>query len=176
MGVVNHINLDEMRRTIEKARANPEVAKKTVKIEGEWFPQTSTGPQFSAKIKAEKGEFTVSSDEPTFLGGGGSTLNPVQYCVYGACACYAATFAKWAAFEGVVLKQFKVKATANLDLSTAFGLSSNPVIREMVFDLFVETDADDKTLAKVKKIAYERCPAVYCLTKSVDLKTEVSRV
>lgn len=176
MTVVNHVNLDEMKKTIEKARANPEEAKKTVNVEGEWFPQNSTGPQFSAKIKAEKGEFTVNSDEPTFLGGGGSTLNPVQYCVYGASACYAATFAKWAAFEGVVLKSFKVKATANLDLSSVFGLSHNPVIREMVFDLFVETDADDEKLAKIKKIAYERCPAVYCLTNNVNLKIELSKV
>jgi uncharacterized OsmC-like protein len=176
MAIVNHVNLDEMKKTIEKARANPEEAKKTVTIEGEWFPLALTGPQFSAKIKAEKGEVTLSSDEPTFLGGGGSTINPVQYCVYGACSCYAATFAKWAAFEGVEFKRFKIKATAKLDLSRAFGISQNPVIKEMVFDIFVETDADDKKLAKIQKIAYERCPAVYCLANSVALKAEVTKL
>jgi len=176
MTIINHVNLDEMKKTIEKAKANPEEAKKTVTIEGEWFPQTTTGPQFSSKIKAEKGEFTLSSDEPTFLGGGGSTLNPIQLCIYGACSCYAATFAKWAAFEGIVLKSFKIKAMANLDLSRAFGLSMNPAIKEMVFELFVETDADDEKLAKVKKIAYERCPAVYCLTSNVTVKTKVTKL
>lgn len=176
MTIVNHVNLDEMKKTIEKARANPEEAKKTATIEGEWFPQTLAGPQFSAKIKAEKGEFTLSSDEPTFLGGGGSTLNPIQYCVYGAACCFAATFAKWAAFEGVVLNRFKVKATANLDLSRAFGLSQNPVIKEMVFEIFVETDAGDEKLAKVEKIAIERCPAVYCLTNNVGVKTQFTKL
>lgn len=176
MTIVNHVNLDEMKKTIEKARANPEESKKTMAIEGEWYPQTSTGAQFSAKMKTENGEFTLSSDEPMFLGGGGSTLNPIQYCVYGACSCYAATFAKWAAFEGVVLKSFKIKATANLDLSRSFGLSQNPIIKEMFFELFVETDADKEKLAKVEKIAYERCPAVYCLTNNVALRTQVSKV
>ena len=94
MTIINHVNVDEMKKTIEKVKADPEEAKKTVTIEGEWFPQTSTGPQFSAKMGTEAGEFTLSSDEPTFLGGGGSTLNPIQYCVYGAGCCYAASFAK----------------------------------------------------------------------------------
>ncbi len=55
-------------------------------------------------------------------------------------------------------------------------MSDNPVITEMVFDLFVETDADDEKIAKVEKIAYKRCPAVYCLTKNVDLKIDVRRI
>ncbi len=176
MNIVNHVDLDEMEKTINKVKADPEEAKKTVTIEGEWFSQTSTGPQFSAKIAAEKAEVTVSSDEPIFLGGGGTTLNPVQYCVYGACSCYAATYAKWAAFEGIILKSFKIKATANLDLSRALGLSQNPVIKEMDFELFVETDAEDEKLAKIEKIAYERCPAVYCLSSSVAVKTKISRL
>ncbi|MFQ5819429.1 MAG: OsmC family protein [Candidatus Heimdallarchaeota archaeon] len=176
MNIVNNVNLDEMDKTIEMVRINPEEAKKTVTIEGEWFPQALTGPQFSAIMATEKGDVTLSSDEPTFLGGSGSTLNPIQYCVYGACSCYAATYAKWAAFEGVILKNFKIKATANLDLSRALGLSQNPVIKEMFFELFVETDADDEKLAKVEKIAYDRCPAVYCLTSSVGVKTKVTRL
>lgn len=176
MTTINHVNLDEMKKTIEKAQANPEEAKKTVTIEGDWFPQTSTGPQFSAKIGTEAGELTLSSDEPTFLGGGGSTLNPVQYCVYGAGSCFAATFAKWAAFEGVVLKSFRVKITANLDLSRSFGLSQNPILKELVLELFVETDADKEKLAKIEKIAYERCPAVRCIIVSNAVKTKVTKV
>jgi len=176
MVVVNHVNLDEMKKTIETARANLEEAKKTATIEGEWLPQTTTGSQFSAKIKTENGEFTLSSDEPTFLGGGGSTINPIQYCVYGACSCYAATFAKWAAFEGAVLKSLKIKATANLDLSRSFGLTQNPILKDMTFELFVETDADKEKLAKIEKIAYERCPAVYCLTNNIALKTKINKV
>ena len=86
--IVTHVNLEAVKETIEKARENPEEAKKTVVIEGEGFPQTTTGPQFSATLKAEGGEFTLESDEPKFLGGGGSTLNPIQYCVHGACSCY----------------------------------------------------------------------------------------
>ncbi len=33
-------------------------------------------------------------------------------------------------------------------------------------------DAD----AKVEKIAYERCPAVYCLTGNVTVETEVTKL
>lgn len=40
----------------------------------------------------------------------------------------------------------------------------------------METDADDETLAKVKQIAHERCPAVYCLTSQVDVNTEVTKL
>ncbi len=165
-----------MRKTIEKARADPEEAKKTVTVEGEWFSQASSGPQFSATLPTEQGEFTISSDEPTFLGGGGSQPNPVQYCVYGAASCFAATFAKWAAFEGVVLKTFKVKATAKMDLSRAFGISQNPVIKELILDIFVTTDAGEEELARVKQITYERCPALYCLFNSIPVRTNVTKL
>ncbi len=176
MKIINHINLDEMSKTIERAKTNPEEAKKTVAIEGEWFSQATSGPQFSASLPTEQGEFTISSDEPTFLGGTGSKPNPIQYCVYGAASCFAATFAKWAAFEGVVLKTFKIKATANMDLSRAFGLSQAPVLKELILDIFVKTDADDEKLARVEKISYERCPAVYCLFSSIPVKTNVTKL
>lgn len=176
MTIINHVNLGELKKTIERARANPEETKKTVTIEGEWFPQTLMGPQFSAKIKAEKGEFTLSSDKPTFLGGGGSAPSPIRYCIYGACGCYAAAFANAAAFNGVVLKSFKIKVTANIDRSRALGLSQNPAVKEMAFELFVETDADDEKIAEVERIAYERCTAVYCLTSNVAVKTKVTKI
>lgn len=96
--IVNRVDVDKFRETVEKARKDHATGKKT--MEGEWR-LGKTGPQFESKIKTEKGgEITLFLDETLILGGGGTAPNPVQYCIYGLIACYAATFAKWAAMEG----------------------------------------------------------------------------
>ena len=115
--VVNRIDVDKFKDTVEKARKDHSTGKKTMEIEGEWR-LNKTGPQFESIIKTENGgDVTLFSDETLILGGGGTAPNPVQYCIYGLIACYAATFAKWAAMEGIVLRSFRIKATANMDLT-----------------------------------------------------------
>jgi len=68
------------------------------------------------------------------LGGDCTAPDPVQYCIYGLIACYAATFARWAAMEGIVLKSFKIKAAASME-----------------------------KLNKLNELAKEQCPGYYCV-------------
>lgn len=175
MPTINRVNIDNFTVTIEKARQDQAAGKKTVQVEGEWRLHSDTGPQFEAKLRAERGEFTLQSDEPSFLGGGGSAPNPVQYCIYGAISCYAATFAKWAAMEGVVLKSLRVKAVAEMDMTRSFGISQNPVIESLRWEVTISTDADDEKIGYIKKIAEERCPAYFCLANPIIPVVTISR-
>jgi len=165
--IINRVDVDKFKKTIENARKDPATAKKTMKIEGEWRIGKS-GPQFEAKIKTEKGgDFILQSDETLILGGGGTAPNPVQYCIYGLIACYAATFAKWAAVEGIILKSFRIKATANMDLTRAFGVSQNPILEHLKWEMIIETDASMEELNRLNEIAKERCPGYYCVTHEI---------
>jgi uncharacterized OsmC-like protein len=165
--IVNRVDVEKFKETIEKARKDPATGKKTMDIEGEWRIG-KTGPQFESKIKTEKGgEITLQSDETLILGGGGTAINPVQYCIYGLIACYAATFAKWAAMEGIVLRSFKIKATANMDLTGAFGVTQNPILEHLKWEMIVDSDVNMEKLERLNEIAKERCPGYYCVTHAI---------
>jgi uncharacterized OsmC-like protein len=146
MTVINNVNLESLKKTEEKFKKDPSLAKKINRIEGEWILDSKTGPQFRAEIFIEKGTAILEANQPTSLGGGGTRAGPMHYCLYGVAACFAATFATIAASESVVLKRLKVKAEANMDLSRSFGLSENPVVSKVDFKVDVDSDASEEKI------------------------------
>ncbi|MHA2424145.1 MAG: OsmC family protein [Candidatus Thorarchaeota archaeon] len=171
----NRVNLDEFGQTIAEAEKDLTTALKTLKVEGTWR-LGQKGPQFESELKYENGRVILYSDEPTFLGGGGTSVNPIQYCLFGVASCFAATFAKWAALEGVLLEELVVAAVANLDMSRSFGLTENPIMSNMTLSISTKTDASDEAVDRIRQITIERCPAYYCLTEPVTPEIIVSRL
>ncbi|MHA1959255.1 MAG: OsmC family protein [Candidatus Thorarchaeota archaeon] len=170
----NRVNLEAFERTVKEAKEDPETAHKTLKVEGKWRVGEK-GPQFESELKYENGRVILYSDEPSFLGGGGTFVNPIQYCMFGIASCFAATFAKWAAIEGVVLEELSIVAEARLDMSVSFGLAKNPILRGMTLSLDVKSESSEDEIDRIRKIAIERCPAYYCLTEAVTPEIEVSK-
>jgi len=126
-------------------------------------------------LKTEKaGEILVQSDETIILGGGGTAPNPVQYCIGGLLSCFSATFVKWASMDGIILKSFKIKGTANMDLSTALGISENPPLNNLRMELLIESDATKEKLLKINEIAKKRCPGYYCLSHGIIPEIDIN--
>lgn len=174
--MMNRINIDVFKETIEKAKKDPSSKIKNLEIEGVWRLDKQSGPQFETKLKTENaGEILVQSDETIILGGGGTAPNPVQYCIGGLLACYSATFVKWASMDGIVLKSFKIKGTANMDLSAALGLSDNPPLNNLKMELLIESDASKEKLLEINEIAKKRCPGYYCLTHGIIPQIDIKK-
>jgi uncharacterized OsmC-like protein len=169
---LNRVDLEKLRATVEKARKDPDAVKKVNKVEGEWVLEED-GPQFRASVKTERGEFVLEADQPSFLGGTGSVPGPMIYCLYGVTSCFAATFATIAAEKGVGLKKLRITAESHVDLSRSMGLSDNPVVDRVIFKVECEAPGSEKEIEEIKKLAQERCPAVYCLTTPIPLKVEL---
>lgn len=170
----NRVNLDAFNETIRKAETDPTSALKTLKVEGKWR-LGEKGPQFESELKYENGRVILYSDEPTFLGGGGTSVNPIQYCLFGIASCFAATFAKWAAIEGVVLEELTILVEAQLDMSISFGLSENPIMTKMMMNISTKSNASDEEIDRIHRITLERCPAYYCLTEPVTPEISISK-
>ena len=135
------------------------------------------GPQFETNLKTESaGEFLIETDETIMLGGRGIAPNPVQVFIAGFLACYSATFAKWAAMEGVELKHFKTVATVNMDLATVIGTSDTAdILENMRIDLFVESDASLEKLNEINEIAMKRSPGYYCVSHAITPKINLTK-
>ena len=165
----NNIDVDKLKEVINEVKGDLEKAKRVNKIEGEW--NLGEGPQFLSEMSFEKGKVTLKADQPSFMGGGGTQPGPMHYCLFGLASCYTATFVTMASMEGVKLKKVRVSAEGKMDFSRVFGLSNNPITGGIKITLFVESDAPEKELKRIEALAYERCPAVYCLTNAIKLET-----
>jgi len=169
---INNVNREAMRKFAEEAKRNPEVAKKSKRVEGEWVLDESR-PQFRARLEYPMGTDRVEADAVPFMGGGGRKPDPLQYCLYGTASCFAGTFAAIAAMEGVVLKKLTVVAENKVDLSRTLGLSDNPIVQGVEITVNVQADAPKEKLAEIERLARERCPGVYCLTHPIPLRTQL---
>lgn len=176
MSSINHIDLSKLGATVERFKANPELAKKVNKVEGEWILNKTEGPQFRAKIQTESGDVILEADQPSSLGGSGSALGPMIYCLYGVASCYLATFASVAAERAIELKSLRIAAEAHIDLSQTMGLTQNPIAEKVMFKVKVESDIPDEKIEEVKRLAEERCPAVFCLTKPINVDIRVENI
>lgn len=175
--LINRVNVKKFKETVESARRDPSVAKKNIVIEGIWRVDEQTGPQFETKLGTENaGELLLQTDEPTGLGGGGTSFNPVQLCIAGLLACYSATFAKWAAMEGVVLDEFKIIGIANMNMTAAFGIADKDALENLQIELVIKSDADLEKLQKINQLAIERCPGYYCVSHAISPKIDVRKV
>ncbi|MBI5559772.1 MAG: OsmC family protein [Deltaproteobacteria bacterium] len=167
----NNVDVDRVRATVKGFEKDPQAAKKVNKVEGEWNP--GNGAQFSATLSFENGKVTLMADQPAFLGGGGTHPGPIAYCLYGSASCYAATFATMAAMEGVEIKKLTVSVETQMDFSRVFGLSENPIVESVKLSLYVESDAPKEKIKYIEALSKVRCPALYCLSNPIPLKTEL---
>ena len=175
--MINRINIDVFKETIENGKKDPSTSIKKLEIEGTWRLDEQTGSQFEAKFKTEKaGDIIIQSDETIILGGGGTAPNPVQYCIGGLLACYSATFVKWASMEGITLNSFKIRGTATMDISKALGLSDNPPIIDLQMELFIESDAPMEKLLEINEIAKKRSPGYYCISHGILPKIDIKKI
>lgn len=167
---INNINTAAAGKFLEEAKKDPQVTKKTKRVEGEWVFEEGR-PQFRATLAYKEGESIAESDFAPFMGGMGLAPDPIQYCLFGMAACYAGTFVSIAAMEGVELSSLNVAVENKVDLSRSLGLSDNPIVEEVVVTLSVTSDAPQDTLDNIEELARQRCPGVYCLTNPIPLKT-----
>ncbi len=174
--MINRINVDVFKETIENVNKDPSTSIKKIEIVGTWRLNEQTGPQFETKLETEKtGDILVQSDETIILGGGGTAPNPVQYYISGFLSCYSATFVKWASMEGILLNSFKIRGTATMDISKALGLSDNPPIIDLQMEIFIESDTPMEKLLEINEIAKKRCPGYYYLSHGIVPKIDIKK-
>jgi len=169
---MNHVNMDKLKELMKAIKQDPANAKIFPKVSGKWIFEEGQ-PQFRSDIKVEGGKFTVEADMPTKLGGWGSRPGPLHWCLYGLASCFAFTFAALAAMEGITLSKLLVETEGHIDFSKVFGLTENPIVENVKFKVTADSDVDLEKIEYIRRLAEERCPAVYCLTKPIKITTEL---
>ena len=172
---MNNINLKEMKIFIEDVKQNISKAKKSKKVECTWNFDEG-GPQMESKVQHPKGETTLHSDFAPFMGGSGLAPDPIQYCLFGFAACFAGTFMSTATMMGIKIQSLKVSAENFMDLSKTLGVTHNPIVERVKITTTVKSDAKEDQLKELGRMAYERCPGVYCLVNPISLESELIKI
>src|SRR3989344_1110454 len=168
---INNVNLEKAGAFVEEVKQDKSIALKVKKVEGSWnFDDGKT--QFTATLSHAQCSTVIEADGPPFLGGSGIKPDPVQYCLFGMAACYAQTFASIAAEKGIKLNELKVSVENKVNLSKALGLSDEPIVENVKLRVNASSKGKEN-LDKIKKLAEERCPGVYCLTNPIKLDVEL---
>lgn len=168
MTLVDNVNLNAMNSFAEQIKKDPSVGKKTQVMEGEWVLAVG-GPQFISTIKFEGGQTVFETDNPTFMGGGGSLPGPMHYCFFGLASCYTGVFASNAAALGVHIKSLTIRVEADVNFSRVFGISDQPIMEEIRVILRVVSDAPEEKIREAERLALDRCPVVYTLRNRISL-------
>jgi len=162
------VDVDRVKQTIAAIQADPNQARRPNRVTVDW--QFRDGqPQMLGTATVEGRPVALEADSPTFLGGGGLRPGPVPYCLLGFAACFAATFASVAAEQGVRLQRLKVTAETTVDFTRSLGLGDTPPSEGVRFIVDAESEAGRDVLERLKALAYERCPGVYCITHAIPL-------
>lgn len=162
-----------MQKFVNQVKRNPQDAKKSKRIEGEWVFEEGK-PQFRSTLAYQKGQMTLGCELPPFSGGWGGAPDPIQYCLYGLAACYATTFVAAATSLGVELTSLKIVAENQMNLTKQLGLSSENIIENVKFTVTAKGNASKDLMQRVKEMADQRCPGVECLTRPIPLVTELA--
>lgn len=167
--MLNRIDLDGFKKVQEEYRKDRSKCKKTLEVKGRWLLDIGYGPQFETIMKTERaGDITVQTDETIILGGGGTAVHPVHYCMVGFCGCFSAAFAKWAAMAGIELKKLDIRIVADIDLTTGFGIEDGiAAVEDYNLEIFVESDAPIEKLNEVLDFTKKRCFCMYCITTPI---------
>jgi uncharacterized OsmC-like protein len=171
---MHNVRTNVLEETKKKTQADRGAATMQATLTGEWRIDDKA-PQFGGMVKFPKGELLFEADFPPFLGGEGRAPSPLAYCFYGAMCCYGATFATQAALEGVQLKSLRIGLTVDVDFTTALGLGQVPPLSKFSFTVRVETDAPDADVQRIKRLADERCPAIWAMKNPVPHEVTVSK-
>jgi uncharacterized OsmC-like protein len=165
---INHVNTDQVMDTATKGRSDPKAVRRTMKLEGIWVFENDQ-PQFVTELAYEKGKQRIEVDSPIFMGGSGSRLGPMQYCITGIASCFLSTVVTVATIKDVKLKSAKILAECNLNFGKTFDISNDPIVDSVSFKVFIEGDADREKLTSIIKEAEQKCPAVYSLAHQINV-------
>lgn len=173
--VLNNVDLDKVAQTTANGRRDKATLKRPVKLQGEWNLDPAKGYQFRTEMVYEKGKQMVEVDSPSFMGGSGSRLGPMAYCVAGISSCFIATFVTVASEQGVKLTKLMVDTECNINFAKSFDLADEPITEGINFHIAAQaTNASKERLQEMVKLAEERCPAVYSMTHQVKVNAQIT--
>lgn len=168
---LNNIDTTQVKAYKEEIRKNPEEAKFTAKIEGDWLFD-GNGSQFRSAIRVKDGVYTMEASHPNFAGPG-KAPGPMAFGLFWFAACYTSTFVTEAAMRNLEFTAVKTRVEADLDYTAQFDLGNNPLITEYRVFMDVKGNVTNAQVKDLKEYSLKRCMGMFTIRNAIALKAEV---
>lgn len=123
------------------------------------------------KLVAKAGNFKITIDEPTNLGGTDEGPNPVQYVLAALCGCLNVVGHMIADEMGFEIRGLEFEAEGDLNPAKLYGKpgGNRAGYEEIRINMIVDSDADEAILAEWKEEVENRCPVSDNLANSTPV-------
>jgi uncharacterized OsmC-like protein len=142
--IINNTDLDKIQNTIENGKKDRQFLRKPVKLQGEWNLDPQNGYQFKTELTYEKGKQTIEIDSPSFLGGNGSRVGPMGYCIAGITSCFIATFISVASSQRIIFNKLNINAECDINFAKTFDIADEPITESINFYIDAKSEDIDK--------------------------------
>lgn len=173
---INHVNLNEVVKFAEEIKKNPEKARQTLVIEGNWNLDESKLASYSAEITygPNQKKTVFEMDHAVFAGGGGNLPAPLQFGFFWIASCFAGTFAIIASFKGIKLQTLGTRVEADINWTQVFGIKTMPIMERVRMTVKVSaSNATEAQLKEVEQAALQNCPAIATLQNPIPVTSKL---
>jgi uncharacterized OsmC-like protein len=180
--MVNGVNVDQLFKTIELVKGNPESARFKFRASNTWVGGThnrATVKDFYGALQEDdsRSPMTFDLDEPPVLCGTNRGANPVEYLLVALSGCLTTSLVAHAAAKGIAVKKVSSRYEGDLDLQGFLGLSDKvPVGYQQIRVFFkIEADISEAQKEELVKMAQKYSPVFNTITKSAPVAVQLEK-
>ena len=179
---VNGVNVDQLFKTIEMVKGQPEIAVFKFRASNTWVDGTHN----RATVKSCYGALEEDDlrdplifeiDEPPVLCGSKKGANPVEYLLVALSGCLTTSMIAHAAARGIEIKKVESRYEGELDLQGFLGISEVvPVGYKHISVYFkIEADISDAKKEELIEMAKKYSPVFNSIAKPVPVLVQLDR-
>ena len=176
--VVNNVDVDQLLKTIEMVKDDPELARFQFRATGDWISggltRTTIQGFYGAKQEdaSREAPFFVDSSEPPVLLGHNEAPNAVELILAGLTSCLSVGMVYNAAARGITIKKLGFALEGDLDLHGFLGLSDviRPGYDHIRLTCKVESDASEEAIADLFEHVKKTSPVLDIIQNPVKVE------
>lgn len=174
---VNGVNLDGIKEVDTAIRQNPALAKCKFLAKSTWKRGTATEVSVTSitaggnEMAAPKRRFTITVDEPPFLGGVDDSPNPVEVLLSALAGCVTAGIATNADMFGVPIDAMSIELEADVDARGMLGhdKSVRNGATDIRYTVTIQSPASEDAVRRCKETIDRKSPVRDTLANPVNI-------
>lgn len=177
---INGVQVDQLFKTIEMIKENPEIARFKFRATNKWINGThcrGTIKDFYGALQEDdtRPPMHYDMDEPPVLLGNNEGRNPVEYLLVALSGCLTTTLIAHSSARGIEIRGVRSRYEGDLDLRGFLGLSEEVPVGYQDIRIYFTIDADVSEEKKLEmiKMAQKYSPVFNTVTRATPVSVHL---
>lgn len=180
--IVNGIDVNQLKNTIQQVMENPEIANFAFRARNTWVNGThnrATVKDFYGALKEDssRDSMVFEIDEPPVLCGKNLGANPVEYLLVALSGCLTTSLTAHAAARGIKVHKVESRYEGHLDLRGFLGISEEVPVGYKDIQVYfkIEADIPDDKKEELVKMAQKYSPVFNTIANPVTVSVKLEK-